>query len=141
MRKLALIMTAFGFVAFAGVARADHEKTENSVKTETGNTLGGKRKSATDKTVERADGSKVETKTETVYPKADDRDTMERRDIDKRDERDVKSVRDENGNTEEKVEHKTTLTGKKQTKTVKKNADGSETTTTTTRTDADHDKK
>lgn len=147
MRKLALIMSTFGFVAFAGMARAD-QKTENSVKTESGTTLGGKHKTTKTKTVENADGSSTEVKTETTRPKAEDRKDVADRDAD----RDTRNVRDENrrdsdvrhdNGVEEKTSHHTTLTGKKQSKTVKKvdNADGSHTETTTTTTEGDHDKK
>ncbi len=153
MRKLALIMSTFGFIAFAGLARAD-QKTENSEKVESGTTLGGKHKTTRTKTVERADGSSVESKTETTRPKTEERrDLADRRDVEKRDmqkrdideskrdidenKRDVDTRRD-NG-VEEKTEHHTTLTGKKQTKTIKKmdNADGSHTETTTTTTEPD----
>lgn len=158
MRKLALIMSTFGFIAFAGMARAD-QKTESTDKTESGTTLGGKHKTTRKKTVERADGSSTETKVETTRPKADDRnDVADRRDTDKRDvrsdddKRDVRNVRDDDtkrdverhdNGLEQKTEHHTTLTGKKQTKTTKKvdNADGSQTETTTTTTEGKHENK
>ncbi len=154
MRKLALIMASFGFIAFAGMARAD-QKSENTEKTESGTTLGGKHKTTKTRTVEHADGSSTETKVETTRPKENKKDVADRRDVrddnkrdvrtdDNRDVRDAdkRDVRTDNG-VEEKTEHHTTLTGKKQTKSVKKvdNADGSHTETTTTTTEGKHDEK
>ncbi len=129
MRKLALVLSAFGFIAFAGVARAD-QKSENTDKTDTSTTMTGKRKTTHTKKIERADGSGVETTTETTMPKS----------ADKRDDRDATAVRrDENKDhgAETKTEEHTTLGGKKQLKTTKKvdNGDGSQTETTTTKTE------
>ena len=144
MRNLALVLSAFGFIAFAGMARAD-QKTENSDKTDTSTTLSGKHKTTRTKRVERADGSSVETKTETTRPKDADKrddnsatavrhddDTAVRHDNARRDD----NVRDDNG-AEVKTSEHTTLTGKKEMKTTKKvkNPDGSETETTTTKTE------
>ena len=127
MRKLALVLSAFGLVAFAGVARAD-QKSENTEKTDSSTTLTGKHKVTHTKKVERADGSGVETKVETTSPK----------DADKRDDRAAPARHDhgDNGADVETTEH-TTLTGKKQVKTTKKvdHPDGSQTETTTTRTE------
>lgn len=137
MRKIALILSAFGFVAFAGAARAD-QKTEHSEKTETSTTLTGKQKTTKTKKIERADGSTTEVKTETVTPKTDKREVVEKRAGDRpvvTEKREVTPVRHDS-EASEKTEQHTTLTGKKQTKSTKKieNADGSrvETTTTTT---------
>jgi len=127
MRKLALIASALGLIAFSGIARAD-EKAEKSEKVETGTTLGGKPKTVKTKKIESSDGTVTESKTETVLPKSDER----------RDDSSAAPARrdDSNMNSDmsEKVEHKTTLTGKKQTKSTKKihNPDGSETESTTT---------
>jgi len=136
MRNLALVLSAFGFIAFAGMARAD-QKTENTDKTDTSTTLSGKHKTTRTKRVERADGSSVETKTETTRPKdADKRDdngaTAVRHDDDTAVRHD--NARDDNG-AEVKTSEHTTLTGKKEMKTTKKvkNPDGSETETTTTK--------
>ena len=133
MRKLALTLSAFGLLAFAGVARAD-QKTENTEKTDSSTTLTGKHKTTHTKKVERADGSGVETTTETTRPKNEVR----------RDD-DATAVRndEDNGKAEVKTSEHTTLTGKKQIKTVKKmhNADGSDTETTTTRTEAKPENK
>jgi|KBSMisStaDraftv2_1062788.scaffolds.fasta_scaffold1089720_1 hypothetical protein len=126
MRKLALALSTFGFIAFAGIAHAD-QKTENSDKTDTSTTLTGKKKTTHVKKVERADGSGIETKTETTMPKNEV----------KRDE--ATPVRnDDDANAQVETKEHTTLTGKKQVKTTKKmdNADGSHTETTTTRTEA-----
>jgi hypothetical protein len=129
MRKLALALGTFGFIAFAGMAHAD-QKTENLDKSDTSTTLTGKRKTTHVKKVERADGSSMETRSETIRPKNEvKRDEMNR------DE--ATPVRDDgDANAKVKTEEHTTLTGKKQIKTTKdvKNADGSETETTTTRT-------
>jgi hypothetical protein len=138
MRKLALILSTFGFIAFAGMARAD-QKTENTEKTDTTTTLGGKHKTTKTKKVERADGSSVETKTETVTPKTD----ADKRDTTARDNTATPVRHDEavraDGKTDATVksEEHTTLTGKKEHKTTKKveNADGSHTETTTTTTE------
>jgi len=124
MRKLALVVGAFGLLSFAGIARADHQKTENSEKTETSTTLGGKHKTTRDKKIERADGSSVETKSETTRPKASDRDAV---DTDKRDDMD----------SNVKTESKTTLTGKRKTTRSYDAPDGTHTETTTTTTDPD----
>jgi hypothetical protein len=129
MRKLALTLSALGFVAFAGIANAD-QKTENIEKTDTGTTITGKHKATRTHKMENADGSGVETKTETVTPK----------NVDRADDRDTRAVRDDgNAQVTEKTEHHTTITGKKQVKSTKKveNADGSQTETTTTRTEPD----
>jgi len=145
MRKLALVFGALGFIAFAGVARAD-QKTENTEKTDTSTTLSGKQKTTHTKRVERADGSAVETKTETTRPKNDvKRDEAKRDDI-RRDDNSATAVRhderadaDHDNGAEVKTSEHTTLTGKKQFKTTKKvdNADGSHTETTTTKTEPD----
>ena len=119
MRKLALALGMFGFIAFAGVAHAD-QKTENSDKTDTSTTLTGKHKSTHVKKVERADGSGIETKTETTRPKNE-----VKRDETNRDE--ATPARDDgDANAKVKTEEHTTLTGKKQIKTTKKmeGADG-----------------
>src|SRR6476620_10904537 len=134
MRKLALILSTFGFIAFAGMARAD-QKTENTEKTDTSTTLSGKQKTTHTKKIERADGSSVETKSETIRPKNEVKrdDAMPVR----HDERvDADRKVDDTG-TQVKTEEHTTLTGKKQVKTTKKvdNADGSHTETTTTKTE------
>ena len=127
MRTLALALSTFGFIAFAGMARAD-QKTENTEKTDSSTTLTGKKKTTHVKKVERADGSSIETKSETTRPK----------DAVKRDD-DVTPARHEDADSNEQVktEEHTTLGGKKQVKTIKKvdNADGSHTETTTTRTE------
>ena len=145
MRKLALILSTFGFVAFAGMARAD-QKTENTEKTDTSTTLTGKQKTTHTKKVERADGSSVETKTETTRPKSDvKRDEVRRDDTMpvRHDERVDADCRDNDTGAQVKTEEHTTLTGKKQVKTTKKmdNADGSHTETTTTRTEPKPDKR
>jgi hypothetical protein len=145
MRKLALILSTFGFVAFAGMARAD-QKTENTEKTDTSTTLTGKQKTTHTKKVERADGSAVETKTETTRPKSDvKRDEVRRDDTmpARHEERVDADRRDNDTGAQVKTEEHTTLTGKKQVKTTKKidNADGSHTETTTTRTEAKPDKR
>jgi hypothetical protein len=134
MRKLALILSAFGFIAFAGLARAD-QKTENTEKTDTSTTLTGKQKTTKTKKIERADGTTTESKVETTRPKTD---------ADKRDTTATPVRNDEAKpevkNNETKTEEKTTLTGKKQIKTTKKvdNADGSHTESTTTTTEPSH---
>ena len=152
MRKLALVLGALGFISFAGIARADHNSTENTDKTDTSTTLTGKQKTTHTKRVERADGSAVETKTETTRPKNDvKRDDAKRADVRRdevrRDENAATPVRhddhatvDHDNGAEVKTTEHTTLTGKKQLKTTKKvdNADGSHTETTTTKTEADH---
>ncbi len=128
MRKLALTLSALGFIAFAGIAHAD-QKTENTEKTDSSTTLGGKHKTTRTRKIERADGSTVDQKVETTTPK----DVDKRDDIDRRD--DTGNVRhDEKMGADEKVEHHTTLTGKKETKTTKKyqKPDGSEVESTTT---------
>jgi hypothetical protein len=150
MRNLALVFGALGFITFAGVARAD-QKSENTEKTDTSTTLTGKQKTTHVKRIERADGSAVETKTETTRPKNDVKRDEAKRDEAKRDEvrRDDNSatevrhddradVNHDNGAEVKTTEH-TTLTGKKQLKTTKKvdNADGSHTETTTTKTEPD----
>jgi hypothetical protein len=138
MRKLALVFGALGFIAFAGAARAD-QKTENTEKTDTSTTLTGKQKTTHTKKIERADGSAVETKTETTRPKSD----VKREEI-RRDDNSATAVRhddnaavDRDTGAQVKTEEHTTLTGKKQMKTTKKvdNADGSHTETTTTTTE------
>lgn len=127
MRNLALVLSAFGFIAFAGVAHAD--KTENSDKTDTSTTLTGKHKTTHVKKSERADGSSVETRTVTTTPK----------DADKRDDEAVRARHDDNMNSDNGAETKTTehttLTGKKETKSTRKveHPDGSQTETTTTK--------
>ena len=138
MRKLALVFGALGFIAFAGVARAD-QKTENTEKTDTSTTLSGKQKTKHVKRVERADGSTVETTTETTRPKND-----VKRDEVRHDDNSATAVRhddraDHDNGAEVKTTEHTTLTGKKQYKTTKKvdNADGSHTETTTTKTEPD----
>jgi hypothetical protein len=145
MRKLALVFGALGFIAFAGVARADH-KSENSEKTDTSTTLTGKQKTTHTKRVERADGSAVETKTETTRPKNDVKRDEAKRDDVRRDDNSATVVRhddraaaDHDNGAEVKTSEHTTLSGKKQLKTTKKvdNADGSHTETTTTKTEPD----
>jgi hypothetical protein len=148
MRKLALILSTFGFIAFAGMARAD-QKTENSDKTDTSTTLTGKQKTTRVKKVERADGSGVETKTETTRPKNDAakndaaKNDVRRDDATpvRNDERADVERKDSDSGAQVKTEEHTTLGGKKQVKTTKKvdNADGSHTETTTTRTEAKPD--
>jgi hypothetical protein len=140
MRKLALVFTAFGFIAFAGVAHADDQKTENTQKSDTSTTLTGKRKVTHSKKMVAPDGTTTETKSETTMPKNEDKrmdDRAERRDSDTMPAR----HEDNNGQdqVQEKTEHHTTLTGKKQLKTTKKldRADGTSTETTTTRTEGD----
>jgi len=131
MKKLALILSAFGLVAFAGVSRADDVKSERSNKTETGTTISGKKKVTKTEKVTTPDGVTTETKSETVMPKAEEhKDIAEQRDVEKRDV----EKRDTDEGATVKTEHHTTLTGKKETKKTKKveNADGSETTTTKT---------
>jgi hypothetical protein len=130
MRKLALALSTFGFIAFAGIAHAD-QKTENSDKTDTSTTLTGKKKTTHVKKIERADGSGIETKTETTIPKND-----VKRDENRDEAMPVRN--DDNGKAQVETKEHTTLTGKKQIKTTKKmdNADGSHTETTTTRTEA-----
>ena len=127
MKTLALALSAFGLVALGGVARAD-QKTQNTEKTDSSTTLGGKHKITRDKKVERADGSSMETRVETTTPK----------DADKRDA-DRATARHEDGDNgvNVKTSEHTTLTGKKQMKTTRKveHPDGSETDTTTTRTE------
>ena len=140
MRKLALVFSALGFIAFAGVARAD-QKTENTDKTDTSTTLTGKKKTTHTKRVERADGSAVETKTETTRPKNEvrhDSDATVVRHDDGTVRHDDGTV-DHNNGAEVKTTEHTTLSGKKQIKTTKKmdNADGSHTETTTTKTEPD----
>jgi hypothetical protein len=135
MRNLALVLSAFGFIAFAGMARAD-QKTENTEKTDTSTTLSGKHKVTHTKRMERADGSSVETKTETTRPKDADKrydDTADVRHDDARRD-DVRRNDNDNGAEVKTTEH-TTLTGKKEMKTTKKvnHPDGSETETTTTK--------
>ncbi len=129
MRNLALVLSAFGFIAFAGVARAD-QKTESTQKTDTSTTLSGKHKKTHVQKTERADGSSVETKTETTMPK----------DTDKRDDEAVRARHDDNNaetGADTKTTEHTTLSGKKEMKTTKKvdNPDGSHTETTTTKTE------
>lgn len=142
MRNLALVLSAFGFIAFAGIAHAD-QKSENTEKTDTSTTLSGKHKTTHTKKSERADGSSVETKTVTTSPKdVDKRDEMNTRDeADKRDDS-MRARHDENNDNgvESKTTEHTTLTGKKEMKTTKKvqHPDGSETETTTTRTEPKH---
>jgi hypothetical protein len=121
MKKLALILSAFGLVVFAGVSRADDVKSENSSKTETGTTISGKKKVTKTEKVTTPDGTTTETKSETVMPKTEEH-------------KDVAEKRDTDEGATVKTEHHTTLTGKKETKKTKKveNADGSETTTTKT---------
>lgn len=120
MKKLALILSALGLVAFAGVSRADDVKSENSVKTETGTTLTGKKRVTKTEKVINPDGTTTETRSETVMPKKEER-------------KDIAEKRTSDEGATVKTEHHTTLTGKKETKKTKKveNADGSETTTTT----------
>ncbi|MDB4965628.1 MAG: hypothetical protein JWN44_1317 [Myxococcales bacterium] len=140
MRKLATILSVFGFIAFAGLAHAD-DKTEKSVKTDTSTTLGGQKKTTKVEKTKNADGSSTETKTEVVAPKRDEaakRDEVKRDGDVKRDadaNRDVKT-RHEVGGAEvtEKSDTSTTLTGKKQTTKTKKvvNPDGSKVETKTT---------
>ena len=92
------------------------------------------------KKVERADGSSVETKTETVTPKTD-ADKRDVRDSDATPVRHDEAVRsDGKADATVKSEEHTTLTGKKEHKTTKKvdNADGSHTETTTTTTEPKH---
>lgn len=135
MRKLALAVGAFGLLSFAGVARAD-QKTENTEKTDTTTTLTGKQKTTHTKKIERADGSSIETKSETTRPKND-------RDAERRDDRATNVRHDDavadhdNDRVKVKTEEHTTLTGKKQLKTTKQvdNPDGSHTETTTTKTE------
>lgn len=133
MRKLALTLSALGLLAFSGAARAD-QKTENSEKTDSTTTLTGKHKTTRTKSIERADGSGVETKVETTTPK----------EADKRDN-DAEPARrdDQKSDVTEKTERHTTLGGKQQVKTTKKmeKADGTQAETTTTTTEPDHDKK
>jgi hypothetical protein len=136
MRNFALVLSAFGFIAFAGMARAD-QKTENTEKTDSTTTLTGKHKTTKTKKVERADGSSVETKTETVTPKTD-ADKRDVRDSDATPVRHDEAVRsDGKADATVKSEEHTTLSGKKERKTTKKvdNADGSHTETTTTTTE------
>jgi hypothetical protein len=149
MRNLALVLGALGFITFAGVARAD-QKAENTEKSDTSTTLTGKKKTTHDKRIERADGSAIETKTETTRPKNDVTRDEAKRDEAKRDEvrrdddsataarHDDRDVNHDNGAEVKTTEH-TTLSGKKQLKTTKKvdNADGSHTETTTTKTEPD----
>ena len=131
MRNLALVLSTFGFIAFAGVARADH-KTENTDKTDSSTTLTGKHKVTRDKKMERADGSSFETKVETTRPKnADKRD----------DDRALPARHDDGDNgAEVKTHEHTTLTGKKETKSTRKvqHPDGSQTETTTTKIEPKH---
>jgi hypothetical protein len=131
MRKLALVLSAFGFMAYAGIAHADDtNKAENTDKTDVSHTLSGKKKITKTKKTANADGSTTEMKSETTLPKQNDDGTTRR---------------DENGTSEsnEKTEQKTTLGGKKQTKQVKdvKGADGRETETTRTTTAPDRDNR
>jgi hypothetical protein len=126
MRKLALVLSAFGFIAYSGIAHAD-DKAETGEKTDVSTTLTGKKKITKTKKTVNADGSTTEMKSETTLPKRDD-DGNVRRD-------------DNSGNSEfsEKSEHKTTLGGKKQTKTTRKveGADGRESESTRTTTSPD----
>jgi hypothetical protein len=133
MRKLALVLSAFGFIAYAGIAHADDvNKSENIDKSDVSTTMTGKKKVTKHKKMMNADGSSTEVKSETTLPKRNDDGTV--RDSD-----------DNNGTTElnEKTEHKTTLGGKKQIKSTKKfeGADGRESETTRTTTLPDTDKK
>jgi hypothetical protein len=121
MRKLALTLSAFGFIAFAGLAHADDKTNENTEKTESSKTLTGKRKITHEKKVTGADGTTTEMNSETTLPKQDDNAAADR---------------SGSSSASEKTEQKTTLGGKRQLKTSKKvdNADGtsSESTRTTT---------
>jgi hypothetical protein len=136
MQKIALVMAAFGFVAFAGVARAD--KAESSDKTDQSTTLTGKHKTTHTKKIDRADGSSLETKSVTTVPKNDDdRATTDKR-ADRADRRDDRAdKRDADHGADVKTTDHTTLSGKREIKTTKKldNADGSQTETTTTKTE------
>jgi hypothetical protein len=126
MRKLALTLSALGLLAFTGVARAD-QKTENSDKTDSTTTLGGKHKTTRIKKVVRSDGSSFENKVETTTPK----------DADKRD---INEGKDE---MNEKTEHRSTLTGKEETTTTKKveKPDGTQIESTTTTTEPKDENK
>jgi hypothetical protein len=132
MRKLALVLSAFGFIAYSGIAHADDtNKAENAEKTDVSTTLSGKKKVTKTKKVMNADGSTTEVKSETTLPKRNDDGTARRDDANRDTELD------------QKTEHKTTLGGKKQIKSTKKvqGSDGSETDTTRTTTMPDNDKR
>ena len=126
MRTFATILSVFGFIAFAGLAHAD-EKTEKSVKTESGTTISGQKKTTKTEKVKSADGSSTETKTEVVAPKHDDAAKPGEA---KREE--IKPAG--TAAVTEKTETGTTLTGNKKTTKTKKveNPDGSKTETKTT---------
>jgi hypothetical protein len=129
MRKLATILSVFGFIAFAGMAHAEDKAAEKSVKTESGTTLTGQKKTTKTEKVKTADGSSTETKTEAVAPKHDD--AAKHADAKPSD----KPARAEGtAEVSEKTETGTTLTGNKKTTKTKKveGADGSKTETKTT---------
>jgi hypothetical protein len=141
MRKLALMFGALGFIAFSGLGNADEKtvKTEDTVKTESGTTIGGKHKVVKTRKTVAADGTTTDSKTEVVTPKSEKRDV---------DNNAVKPVRDDknvNSEVSEKTEEHTTLTGKKQIKSTKKveKPDGTqvESTTTTTMPKPESNKK
>jgi cytoskeletal protein RodZ len=132
MRKLALMFGALGFIAFTGLANADEKTTENSVKTESSTTIGGKHKTVKTKKVVAADGTTTESKTEVVTPKTE----KSEKPVDS-----AKPVRNDDktrtSEVSEKTEDKTTLTGKHQIKTTKKveKPDGTTVESTTTKTE------
>ncbi len=129
MRKLALVLSAFGFIAYSGIAHAD-DKAENTEKSDVSHTLTGKKKISKSKKSVSPDGTTTEMKSETTLPKSEEQGV-------RRDEQGVRRD-DTTGSSEasEKVESKTTLGGKRQIKSTKefKGADGreSESTRTTT---------
>jgi hypothetical protein len=130
MRKLATIVSVFGFIAFAGMAHAEDKAAEKSVKTETGTTVSGQKKTTKTEKVKTADGSTTETKTEVVAPKHDD--AAKGSDVKRADAKPVHA--DGTAEVSEKTETGTTLTGNKKTTKTKKveGADGSKTETKTT---------
>jgi hypothetical protein len=129
MRKLALVLSAFGFIAYSGIAHAD-DKAENTEKTDVSHTLTGKKKITKTKKSVSPDGTTTEMKSETTLPKSD--------------EQGVRRDDNNSGSNEanEKVESKTTLGGKRQIKSTKefKGADGRESESTRTTTSPDNNR-